>query len=292
MFYNQNPKVAALYILISGLMFAFMGACIKYISDDVSTELIVFFRNLFAFLIMLPFAIKTGLKSLSTNVFGWHLVRSFAGVGAMYCFFYSIAYIPLSESVLLSYTTPLFAPVIAYFLLKERVSQRFIFAIILGFMGVSILLNPDFESFSWVSLIALCAGMLAAIAMTSIRKLSKTEPAILVVFYFGLISTIVSALLLFLSFTDNEKLPTLKHFFVLLAIGLFAALGQFCLTRGYSMAKVAQVGPYVYSTVVFATLIGWVYWHEVPTVYTGLGIILVIIAGVFALRTLSDEQKY
>ena len=280
MIYRQNPRLAAIYIVSSGFMFAIMGACIKLVSEDVSTEFIVFFRNLFGFMVLLPFLVKNGLSTLATQLPWWHLGRSLAGLAAMYCFFYSIAYIPLSESVLLSYTTPLFAPFMAYFLLKEKFSSRLLLAIVVGFIGVTFLLNPEFNQFSWVSLVALSAGMFAAMAMTAIRRMSKTEPASRILFYYGFICTSVSALPLL----ALDSFPDARALMILVAVGAFATLGQFFLTRGYSTATAAQVGPFTYSTVLFATILGIVFWQEIPSMNTAIGIILVVIAGSFALR--------
>ncbi len=288
MLYKQNVKLASAYIVLSGLMFAIMGACIKFISADMSTELVVFFRNFFGFLLLIPLIFvvkgdgkeKTLRQKLVTTVPLWHLARSLFGLAAMYCFFYSIAYIPLAESVLLSYTTPLFAPFMAYFLLKERVSSHLMLAILLGFVGVFFLLHPEFNAFSWVSFIALGAGLFASAAMTIIRKLSKTEPTTRIVFYYGLICTLLSSIpLLWVS-----QWPDIDSLMVLIAVGMFATAGQFFLTKGYSTAAVAQVGPFVYSTVVFASLIAWFVWSEVPTLYAAFGIVLVVIAGSIALR--------
>ena len=280
MIYRQNPRLAAIYIVSSGFMFAIMGACIKLVSEDVSTEFIVFFRNLFGFLVLLPFLFKNGLSTLATQLPWWHLGRSLAGLAAMYCFFYSIAYIPLSESVLLSYTTPLFAPFMAYFLLKEKISSRLMLAIVVGFIGVTFLLNPEFNQFSWVSLVALSAGMFAAMAMTAIRRMSKTEPASRILFYYGFICTSVSALPLL----ALDTFPDTHALMILVVVGVFATLGQFFLTRGYSTATAAQVGPFTYSTVLFATIFGIVFWQEILSMNTAIGIILVVVAGSFALR--------
>jgi len=289
--YQQNHKYAALFIITSGLMFACMGACIKLLSNEVSNELIVFFRNLFGLLVLIPFLVKSGLSDLKTNRLRWHIMRSLMGLAAMYCFFYSIAHIPLSEAVLFNYTTPLFAPLIALFWLKEPLSRVLMLAIIVGFLGVSLLLQVDFSGFSWVGLIALASGFFAAIAMTVIRHLSSTEPTIRIVFYYGVVCTSVSTVPLF---WINEW-PTLSSLLILCAVGLFATLGQLSLTQGYAKASVAQVGPFIYSAVVFATLMGWFFWLEMPDMLSAVGIILVVAAGSIALtyggRKQADVDK-
>jgi len=291
MLHRQNDKLAAAFVILSGLMFALMATSIKLVSDDVETEVIVFFRNLFGFLAILPFVFRAGGDVLKTKIPHWHIMRSLAGLGAMYCFFFAIGHIPLSNAVLLSYTTPLFAPIMAFFLLKEHISKQLMMPILVGFIGVTFLLNPDFQTFSWMALVALLSGVFAAFAMTTIRRMSVSEPTLRIVFYYGLICTMASALPMF--FIDVW--PSSKNLLILVAVGCFASLGQMCITRGYGLASVSKVGPFMYSTVVFASVLAWVKWQELPSTLSFVGILLVIVAGSLALlsqKTEANNEKH
>jgi len=286
MHYQQNNNIAAAYIVTSGLLFACMGACIKLVSEDVSNEWVVFFRNFFGLLLIIPIVFSYGIENLKTNIIHWHLARSIMGLGAMYCFFYSIAHIPLADSVLLSYTSPLFAPIIAIFILGELITARLGVALIVGFIGVYFIINPDLEGFSAVSLVALLSGFLAAIAMTCIRRMARTESTTRIVFYYSVICALLSSLPLYYA----DPIPNLYSIAVLAVIGMLATLGQLALTQGYSKASVAHVGPFVYGTVVFATFLGWIFWQEMPDLFASFGIVLVITAGSVAL-VFSDSSK-
>lgn len=275
MLYTQNHRTAALYVLNAGLMFACMGGLIKLLAADLSNEIIVFFRNLFGLVFLAPFLIRIGIPQLKTQKFHLHLLRSLAGLGAMYTFFYGIRHIPLAESVLLSYTTPLFAPIIAYLWLKEKIPLDLSIAIMIGFIGVVLIIQPDADNFSWAAVIALLSGLFAALATTTIRRMSATEPTTRIVFYYGLICTTGSAIPLF----TVKQWPDVTQLGILLLIGFFATLGQMSLTRGYALTTVAQVGPFMYSAVVFSTLIAWLFWQEIPNFLSLVGIIIVISAG-------------
>jgi len=284
--YQQNNNIAAAYIIASGLLFACMGACIKLISDDVSNEWVVFCRSFFGLLLIIPIILSYGIDNLKTNIIHWHLARSVVGLGAMYCFFYSIAHIPLSDSVLLSYTSPLFAPIIAIFILGELITARLVGALIVGFIGVYFIISPDLETFTTIYLVALLSGFLAAIAMTCIRRMARTESTTRIVFYYSIICASLSSLPLYYA----DPIPNLYCIAVLAVIGVLATLGQLALTQGYSRANVAQVGPFVYATVVFATFLGWFFWQEIPDMIASFGIVLVITAGSVAL-TFSGASK-
>ena len=275
MLYPQNHRIAALYVIFAGFMFACMGAGIKLLSGELSNEVIVFFRNLFGLLVLVPILGANGFQHFRTHKLHFHVLRSLAGLAAMYTFFYGIRHIPLAESVLLSYTTPLFAPIIAYFWLKEKVSLRVASAIMVGFVGVILIIQPDSNHLSLVALITLSSGFFAALAMTTIRRMSDTEPTTRIVFYYGIICTVVSGI----PMLNNSVWPDATQLGVLLLIGLCGNIGQMSLTRGYGKASVAEVGPFMFSAVVFSSIIGLLFWREIPDYISTTGILVVIAAG-------------
>jgi drug/metabolite transporter (DMT)-like permease len=256
-----------------------MGAFIKTAALTLPNEIIVFLRNLFGLLILVLW-LRPRVGNLRTRRWRGHLLRAAFGLSAMYCFFYAIAHLPLAEAMLLNYSTPLFIPLIAWIWLGERPSRGVWAAVVLGFAGVSLILKPGFGLLSHTGLVGLLAGLLAALAMTNIRRISDTEPVTRIVLYFALLGTLVSALPLFWAW----QTPSWRDLALMLGAGLFATLGQLWLTRAYSLAPAARVGSLVYSAVVFAALLGWVLWDERPDGYSALGILLVIVAGMLATR--------
>jgi drug/metabolite transporter (DMT)-like permease len=131
-----------------------------------------------------------------------------------------------------------------------------------------------------VSLVGLASGVLAALAMVSIRRLTRSEPTLRIVFYFSVVCTAVSAVPLVWRWQSPE--PGL--WLMLLAVGVLASLAQSLLTRAYYYAPAAEVGPFTYSTVVFAAMLGWMFWGEIPDVPALAGAVLVILAGILTIR--------
>lgn len=270
----------ALLIVAAELMFASMGASIRHVSTTLDNQTLVFARNGIGFLLLLPLVmVRPGLK-LRTRVPTLHLLRGLAGLGAMYCFFYAIAKMPLAEAMLLKLSSPLFIPFVALFWLGEAFGRAVVLAVLVGFLGVGVILTPDLSTLGPVAAIALLGGALAAVAKVTVRRLSRTEPPDRTVFYFALIGTVVSSLPVYWSpqTPGPEQLPWL------LAIGGFATLGQMLLTRGFSASPAARLGPFAFFSVVFAGLFGWLFWQEALTWSTVLGSILVLIAGVIVGR--------
>ena len=278
--YPENHLHGALFAITAALMFAAMGTTIKIVSAGLPTEMAVFFRNFFGLIVLLPWLWRGGVRALATQHFNAHLMRSLAGVAAMYCFFYAIHRLPLSEAVLLNFTAPLFMPFVVLFWFKESVSRALWWAILVGFMGIILILKPGMAMFSPAALIGLASGALAALAVANIRRLAETEPTTRIVFYFCIISTLVSAIPLLWSWQTPE--PTLWVFMIL--SGMFATAGQLLLTRSYALASASFIGPFTYSAVVFATIIGWLLWDESPHALTLAGALLVCMAGIIAMR--------
>jgi drug/metabolite transporter (DMT)-like permease len=131
-----------------------------------------------------------------------------------------------------------------------------------------------------VLLVALAGGALAAVAKTGVRRLTRTEPISRVVFYFALIATVVSALPLAWSWVPL----TPRDWGLLVVIALLASGGQIFMTAAYSLAPAAQIGPFTYTAVLFASGYGWLLWGESPTLVTAAGALLVFAAGVITTR--------
>ena len=269
----------ALLILLGEALLALMGAIIKHLSLDLPTEIIVFYRNLFGLLLLLPILMNTGIASLKTNKIHLHLLRAGVGLTAMYGFFYVLGNLPLAEAFLVKLTTPFFMPIIAAIWLGESIRRKNVAAIALGFVGVIFILRPGTDTFTPIALIGIGAAFLAGSAKVTIRLMGSTESSVTIVFYFGLISSILASIPLFWSW----QVPLDRHWPWIILMGLAGTLGQLALTRAYRIANPGQIGPYVYSSVVYGAALGWFIWGESLLVSTIIGSGLIIAAGILNL---------
>ncbi|GAB4235275.1 MAG: hypothetical protein Kow00109_08470 [Acidobacteriota bacterium] len=271
---------SALAVVAAGFLFALMSAGVKAVAVTQPNAVVVFFRNAFALLAMLPVVLLRRNLSLGSRVWPYHLQRSLAGLAAMYCFFYAIRKLDLASAVLLNYTLPLFMPIIAALWLKEFFGRRTAFAIVLGFCGVAFIVRPGSGVWAPAALVGLAAGCLGALAQVTIRRLTFTEPPLRIVFWFSLVSTLVSAVPL--AWTPVSL--SLRELLLLFGVGGVAALAQWLLTLGYAGAPAAAVGPFIYSTVVFAGGLDWLLWDVAPDRNTIVGSCLVVAGAVLVLR--------
>ena len=283
---NHRLLTGALLIISAELMFAFMGASIRQVSTDLNNGVVVFARNLVGLVVLVGLTATTGRAGLRTRVPHLHLLRGTAGLGAMYCFFYAIAHMPLANAMLLKLSAPLFMPLVALFWLGERFSWHVVLALTVGFAGVGLILLPDFDSMAPVAMVALLGGVLAAVAKVTVRRLSATEPAARTVFYFAAIGTIVSTVPLIWLWQP----PSGSQWLWLGLLGLFATAGQLLLTRGMACAPAARLGPFAFFSVIFAAILGWIFWDEVLGWAGIAGSLLVLVSAVLVGRGISPAS--
>jgi drug/metabolite transporter (DMT)-like permease len=277
---EQSLRRGALFMVASALFFAGMGVGVKVASRTLPSSMVVFFRNAISLAALLPLLPRLGRGGLATTHLGEHLVRSLAGLGAMYCFFYAIAHLRLADAVLLNYSLPLFMPLIAQAWLGEAMPPGLGRGLAVGFLGVALILKPGLGLFNPAALVGLAAAVLAALAQVGVRRLTDTEPVTRIVFYFAAISTLVSAIPL----AGSWRTPAPGVWGTLLALGLSATVAQLFLTRAYAHAPAAQVGPFIYACVPFAALLDGALFGIWPDTLSIAGGILVSFAGILTLR--------
>lgn len=284
---QSNVVEGAIYLLIGEFFLAVMVALIKQIANDVPQTDIVFFRNLFGLLALIPVIYHHRIDSLKTHRLGMHAFRAGIGLSGMYLYFYVIGQMPLAEAILVKLTVPFILPLITWAWLGEKITTRTAWSILVGFFGVMFVLRPGTDTFQPVALLGLLAAFFQGEAKVSIRKMSDTEPGHRIVFYFGLIATVVSAI----PFLWSPSLPTGSTLYYLIAIGITATIGQLCMTHAYKVANPGQIGPYTYSCVIYAALIGWFFWGETLLITTLIGSALIIVAGLINLKRMAPKAK-
>jgi drug/metabolite transporter (DMT)-like permease len=144
----------------SACCFAVMAVCIKIASSELPAVQLVFLRSIIGLIIILPFVLPKGIDFIKTPVLHLHMLRGFISLCAMTCFFYAISHVGLSESTLLNASSPLFVGLLAFSILKEKVTKHSAVALVVGFIGVCFILKPGTALFTFAALIGLCSGFL------------------------------------------------------------------------------------------------------------------------------------
>jgi len=266
----------ALWMLISAVFFSGMAFLIKVLGQKLDVTVVTFFRALFGLLTVLPFALRLGADGVKTRRLPLHLFRATIGAAAMSCGFYALTKLPLADAVAISFTRPLFLIVLAVTFLGEVVRIRRWSATFVGFIGVVVMVRPsvDIEA---ASIIALVGTFFVAVAVVCVKKLSTTERPTVMLFYFGIVSTIVTAV----PAAYYWRTPTGPELIALLGVGALAATGQVCVIRSLTVGEATAVAPLDYTRLLFAAVIGYMFFAEVPDIWTWVGAGIVISASVY-----------
>ncbi|AWK89671.1 EamA/RhaT family transporter (plasmid) [Azospirillum thermophilum] len=266
-------------MLIAMALMTVMNALAKSLAESYPLTEVTFFRNLFALVPAAAMVAAGGRQCLRTTHPLGHAWRSVIGLTSMLLLFWSYHLMPLANAVAISYAAPLFVTALSVPLLGERVRAHRWSAVGVGFIGVLVMVRPSGEAIDSGALVALAAAFSYALAMIAMRQLGRTERPVTTVFYFTLICTVLTGLTLPFAWVTPDW-----HGFALMALmGLAGAGSQYFSTRAYSLAPAVVIGPFSYSGLLWATLLGWLMWGDVPTpvVLTGAGI--VILSGLIVL---------
>ena len=258
---------AALLMIVGAICVAIQNGMIRVVSAEVHSFEVVFFRNVFGLFAMLPFMGGLRLDLFRARRPSRLLMMSVAHVGGMLCYFAAIAYLPLAEVVALAFSKPLFATVGAALVLHEVVRARRWSAIGIGFVGVLIVLRPGAQTISPFALVVLLGALLAAATTLMIKHLTRTERVPIIICYQALFATLLSFPLCLL----HWRMPDLAGWLLLIGIGGFGTLAWLTLAQAVYLADASAVVPFEFLRLPFAALVAYLWFGEVPSVWTWLG---------------------
>ena len=276
----SKNQLGFFYMFISVCAFSLMDVIVKW-SDDYPVGQVLFFRG-FCGIIPILFLIPKDryLDFYKTNRTFLHFKRCLAGLIALVSIFVALRNLPLATVVSISFAAPIFITIFSIFLLKEKVGVYRWLAVVVGFVGIIFITEPGFSSLNifYIYPIVFCLGL--SYVAIAIRKLSSTEPAWLISFFFSFSIMLLS----FLSFYQGWILPSLIDLFLLSMVGILGGLANLWLSQSYKYSEVSLVSPLKYLGLVFAIIFGYFIWNEIPTSKTLLGALLVIFSSIFIFR--------
>ena len=268
----------SLWMVLAAFMFACMGVLVKYGALYFSSTELVFYRSLIG-VWMTYLIIRYYRLSIRTPHWRIHCWRGVTGLISLLMFFYCLTQLPLATAISLNYTWPLFMALFSTLILKEHIHWQLIMTVVAGFVGVVLLLQPTIMEHQWFSgLMGIGSGFFAAIAFLNVKQLSNLgESEWHVVFYFTLISTVITGACLTVS---GLNAITGDGLMILLGIGTTATLAQLAMTRAYHHGTTLVVSSLGYSTVLFASLLGIWFWNEILSPIAWIGMLLIVLGGI------------
>ena len=280
---RHDMRRGALMMLGATACFALMGAIVKLLSARHAFLELMFFRNALSLPIVLAAGLRTGAL-LRTRRLGGHAVRAVSGLMGMGCAFLALSLLPLADQTALNYTQPLFIILLAIPWLGERPGPARWAAVLIGFAGVLVIAaGQGLGSGSGLVAgygVAALGGFFGALSTMLVRQLSATEASTTIVLWQALLMTAMTAVALPFVWTA----PGWADLGLLVLVGLIGGAGQVLNTEAFASAQVSSLGPYTYTGLLWAGLLGWMVWGEAPGLAMLAGSALIVGAGFLVLR--------
>ncbi|MDC1178173.1 DMT family transporter [Candidatus Pelagibacter sp.] len=304
---NNNTK-GIILILGAMLIFAVQDSLMKYIYSSVALYEVYLFRTIVSFTLIIiylkilkkPIVFKTHYPLLTFC----RVILFFFGFSSFYI---SLTIMPLATATALFFVTPFLITIFAKFILKDQIGPRRWIAVIVGFIGVYIILNPNFDDFDYFSLSPILCAFCYALSMIIIKKTSKKDSVYQQMFQFYIGAMIISIIFYFFigdgrydtidnpaaQFIFREWFSNLEFSLIYMIILGFTAAAAFLLIfSAYRIASPAVVSPFEYSILVWSTLSGWIFFNEVPKINTLIGMCLIVGGGIYIfIREKAQEQS-
>lgn len=268
-----------LYIILSSLFFSIMAVSVKALPNIPVMEKL-FFRNIIGLIAVSITLIRTGQKPIAHNkkLIG---LRSLFGVLGVYFYYSSLSNLNLADGVIINKLSPFFVILLSVLFLKEDIKRSQMVAVVLAIVGAAFVIKPTFNYEMLPGLIGLSGALCAGAAYTVIRKLSETDQAKVIVFYFCLASTLVSLPSIL---SDQFVMPQGIQWLYVLILGFSALGGQMFMTTAYKYKKASELSIYTYMNIVFSIIWSILIWSEFPDALSLLGAGLIITGGFINFR--------
>ena len=259
-------------MVLTGVLFIGVTGIVRHLGSDMNPMQAAFIRYAMGVLIMTPVLLRLGRADFVKARLGLHMVRGLAHGAGVMLWFFAMARIPIAEVTALGFTAPIFTTIGAALFLGERLHARRIGAVLAGFGGTLVILRPGIEIVDIGAMAQLVAAPLMAISFLIAKALTRTEETRVIVGFLTIIVTVLllpPALLVW-------RTPTVTELGWLFATAAFATAGHLCLTQAFRAAEITVTQPVAFLQLVWATLLGFYVFGEVPDGFTWLGAAIIV----------------
>lgn len=274
---TSRPLRGVMFMCIACALFPVMNGIVKLLTTNYDPQQVVWFRIVsHLVLVTAVFMPRMGLGLLRTRRIGTQFVSSVAMMLSTLFFFSAVKYVPVAEAISVTFVAPLAVVLLAWPLLGERVTLFRLATVLIGFAGVLIVIRPGSAVFQWASVLLLGSALCYALYQILIRRLAGIDHPATSIFY----SVLLGAILMSLWLPFVWKAPaTWTDWALLCSLGVFGALGHYCVAKAMTYASANFVAPFNYTQMIGSVIVGYLMFAEVPDFYTWLGTAVVVGAG-------------
>lgn len=268
---------AILWVVLSTVFFAMMATLIKLTAQTNDPWIVVFFRNFFALVLLVPLLLRRKGSLLKTQNMRVHILRAFSGVMAMYLWFRGLGLLPIAEATAISFLAPIMASIFAVILLGEKMRLRRWSAVFIGLLGVLVILRPGVAVFNPEALILTSCTLFWGFNVALVKLASRTDDREVLVFYMVFLNTPLSFIPAFLVW-EWPSTYDLGLLFMAAAVGTIA---HYCFASAFKLAEATVVIPFDYMRLPFVALFGFVIFAEIPDIWTWIGAAIIAASGIY-----------
>jgi drug/metabolite transporter (DMT)-like permease len=286
---TSRPLLGVLLMCAACALFPVMNGLVKLLAATYDAQQIVWFRiTSHLVLVAAVFTPRMGLDLFRTRRIGTQFVSSVMMLLSTLFFFSAVKYVPVAEAISITFVAPLAVVLLAWPMLGERITPMRLAAVIVGFTGVLIVIRPGSAVFQWASVLLLGSAICYAVYQILIRRLAGIDQAATSIFY----SVLLGAVLMSLWLPFSWKTPdSWADWALLCSLGVFGALGHYCVAKALTYASANLVAPFNYTQMIGSVIVGYLMFAEVPDFYTWLGTAVIVAAGLMVGWQARKPQK-
>lgn len=281
------PARGAYWMLISAFGYSASIAIVHHLVDRLPIFEIALARNLFGLMFMLPWLMKVGLGAMRTSHIGKHAIRGVLSASNVWFLFAALAYAPVADVSAITFMMPIAASVLAVFILKEQTSVIQWVAALTGFGGALIVIRPGMAEFNPGLLFAVgavCAGSMIAMLIKTLLKYDSGDTVAAWLFISHIVLGIVPAILVWIT-------PTWEEVLWMVLLGWLGAVIQRTFNRAMAAADATVVLPYNFTRLIWAALFGFLFFAEIPDLWTWVGGVVIFVSSVWLTRINAGRRK-
>ena len=291
-----SSKNKLLRLPVSGILCMIGGALAltindgmaKYLTETYPVGQVMALRGTFI-LCLLIFLFISARKKLNLKIYSWrnNFYRAAAMTGSTFCFITGLSYLPIADAIAIAFAAPLLTTLLAVFCLRERVGLHRWVAIFFGFIGVIIIVQPTDDAFKVAALAPLGAAFFGAIRDVITRKITSSESSFTILLTSMFLITLAGYLTFPLGWSEFQ----VEHIWLFLCSSILVGVAQYLMIEAFRLGEVGLISPFKYSSLLWAVIIGFIVWGDIPGYFVLVGATILIISGVYLLHAEKNLKK-
>ena len=277
----RNPLHAIGFMIFMTVCFSSLDASAKYISSELPLFMVLWGRYVFHFLFVTLFFLRGAPRDIIyTQRIKLQIFRSILIFGAGVTFWRALMFLPLADCVVIAFVSPLLVTALSVPLLGERVGIHRWGVVIFGLFGVMFVIRPGMRIVHWASILPLIAALFYANFQITTRILGRIDDALTSLFYTSVSGLILSSIAVLFVWVS----PSLEQWLILVWLGFLGVAGHYFMIKAFELAPVSLLAPFDYTALIWATLLGFVLFGDLPDAWTIMGAIIIISSGLYLIK--------